>query len=268
MAAARSAASRIVWYRHRRCGSAWSGRRTRYGPRSSSIVDAGADLVKVIATGAVLTRGTRPGEVELGLPELEAAVAEAARHGRFVAAHAHGAEGIKLAIRAGARSVEHGSLIDDEGIRLLVEHGTWLVADIYDGDWIAEIGARDGWPEETLRKNEETTQAQRDGFRKAVAAGVRLAFGTDSGVYPHGDNAIQLGYMVRHGMTPLAAIRSATQEAARLLGWEDRVGSLEPGRWADLVAIEGDPTVDVETLRHPQVVVKGGEVAFRAGPRR
>ena len=150
------------------------------------LCDRGVDVIKVIATGAVLTRGTEPGRVELDRPMLEAAVEAAAARGRFVAAHAHGAEGIKLAARAGVRSIEHGSLIDDEGIALLAELGTYLVADIYDGDWIAEEGVRAGWPADTMRKNAETTEAQRVGFRKAVAAGVKIAFGTDSGVYPHG----------------------------------------------------------------------------------
>lgn len=223
--------------------------------------DAGAGLIKVIATGAVLTEGTELDEIEVAPPLLEAAVDEAARHGLFVAAHAHGTAGIKAAIRAGVRSIEHGSLLDDEGIALLLERGTWLVADVYDGDWIDAVGRREGWPAETLRKNAETTEAQRDAFRRSVAAGVRLAFGTDSGVYPHGRNAIQFGYMVRLGMTPLDAIRSATIGAAELMGWADRVGSLEPGRYADFVAVAGDPTIDVETLRDPIVVAKGGVVA-------
>jgi imidazolonepropionase-like amidohydrolase len=224
------------------------------------ILDGGADLIKLIVTGAVLTRGSIPGEIELGPELVEAAVDEASRRGRFVAAHAHGAEGIRMAARAGVRSIEHGSLLDDEGIELLVRHGTWLVADIYDGDWIAETGRREGWPEETLRKNDETTDAQRAGFSRAVAAGVRIAYGTDSGVYPHGRNAIQLAYMVRHGMTPAAALASATVEAARLLGWEDRVGSLAPGRFADLVAVDGDPLADIDLLCRPVVVTKGGSV--------
>ena len=178
------------------------------------IADAGADVIKVIATGAVLTTGTLPGEVELGPAELEAAVDEAARHGLHVAAHAHGAEGIKIATRAGVRSIEHGSLMDDEAIALMAEHGTWLVADIYNGDYIKETGERDGWAEETLRKNEETTQTQRDGFRTAVAAGVKIAYGTDSGVYPWADAARQLPYMVRHGMTPMQGLQAATVRAA------------------------------------------------------
>ena len=223
-----------------------------------AIVGGGADLIKVIATGAVLARGTRVGSIELDEPMLRAAVEEADRQGVFVAAHAHGADGIKLAIRSGVRSIEHGSLIDDEGVDLLVRHGTWLVADVYCGDWIAEEGGRAGWPAEVLAKNEATTEAQRTGFSKAVRAGARIAFGTDSGVYPHGTNAIQLGYQVRLGQTPLEALRSATIGAAELMGWDDRVGSLRPGRFADLVAVGSDPLLDVDVLRSPVAVVKGG----------
>lgn len=221
----------------------------------------GAGVIKILVTGAVLTRGTRPGVVELDEAMVRAAVEEAAAHGLWVAAHAHGAAGITLAARAGVRSVEHGSLIDDEGIATLREHGTFLVADLYDGDWIAEVGVRDGWPAETLRKNEETTEAQRQGFTKAVAAGVRLAYGTDSGVYPHGENARQLGYYVRYGMSPIEVIRSATVVAAELMGWDNRVGRLEPGRAADLIAVAGNPLEDVELLRDVAVVVKGGRIA-------
>lgn len=231
--------------------------------RVRALVGGGATVIKLIVTGAVLTPGTRPSVVELDTPMVEAAVQTAERLGVHVAAHAHGTEGIKVAIRAGARSIEHGSLIDDEGIALLVEHGTWLVADIYDGDWIAEEGARAGWPVETMAKNEQTTQAQRAGFRRAVAAGARIAFGTDSGVYPHGRNAIQFGYQVRHGQTPLEAVRSATTSAAALMDWSDRVGSLQPGRYADLVVVPDDPLVDVDALRRPSAVWFGGVVAPR-----
>jgi imidazolonepropionase-like amidohydrolase len=223
-------------------------------------VDGGADVIKLIVTGAVLTRGTVPGRVELDRPLVEAAVDEASRLGRFVAAHAHGAEGIRIAAAAGVRSIEHGSLIDEAGIRALVEHGTYLVADVYDGDWIEAEGRRAGWPEETLHKNAETTEAQRAGVRAALAAGVRVAFGTDAGVYPHGTNAIQFGYLVRLGMTPWQAIASATTVAAACLGWNDLLGSLAPGRLADLVAFDGDPLEDVELLRRPVVVVKGGAI--------
>ena len=198
--------------------------------RVRALLNGGADFIKILATGAVLTRGTKPGVSEYTEAELHAAVEQAAEYGTFVAAHAHGAEGIKRAVRAGVRSIEHGSLIDDEGIALMKERGTWLVADIYNGDYIATVGKEQKWPAEFLRKNEETTEAQRAGFRKAVAAGVKIAYGTDSGVYPHGLNARQLPYMVRYGMTPMQAIQSATVSAARLMGWEDRVGSLSPGK--------------------------------------
>jgi len=223
-----------------------------------ALIGGGAGVIKLIVTGAVLTRGTKPGFIELDTPMVEAAVDEASRQGVYVAAHAHGTDGIKVAIRAGVRSIEHGSLIDDEGIELLIAHGTYLVADVYDGDWIAEEGARAGWPAETMAKNEMTTQAQRDGFAKAVRAGARIAFGTDSGVYPHGRNAIQFGYQVRLGQSPLEAIRSATVVAAECMGWDDLVGSLRPGRFADLVAFGADPLADIEVLRAPQAVVKGG----------
>ncbi len=229
-----------------------------------AIVGGGADLIKVIATGAVLARGTRLGSLELDEAMLTTAVEEADRQGVYVAAHAHGTEGIKVAIRAGVRSIEHGSLIDDDGIELLVRHGTWLVADVYCGDWIAVEGTRAGWAAEIMAKAEATTEAQRAGFSKAVRAGARIAFGTDSGVYPHGTNAIQLGYQVRLGQTPLDATRSATIHAAELMGWEDRVGSLRPGRFADLVVVADDPLVDIEALRSPVAVVKGGALVATA----
>ena len=226
--------------------------------RVGRLVDGGATLIKLIVTGAVLTRGTQPGVIELEAPLVEAAVEAASARGVFVAAHAHGADGIKLAIRAGVRSIEHASLMDDEAIELMRSHGTWLVADVYDGDWIAEEGIRGGWPEETMAKNTMTTAAQRDGFRKAVAAGVRIGYGTDSGVYPHGRNAIQFGYQVRLGQSPLEAIRSATMSDAELMGWSDRVGSLAVGRYADLVVVGSDPTEDVDALMAPLAVVKSG----------
>ena len=237
--------------------------------RVRAILRGGADFIKVIATGAVLTRGTRPGTVELSEAEIRAAVEEAASSGTYVAAHAHGAEGVKNAVRAGVRSVEHGSLLDEEAVELLAERGTFLVADIYNGDWIATEGRRQGWPEETLRKNDQTTAAQREGFARAVAAGVRVAYGTDSGVYPHGWNARQLPYMVRHGMTPMAALRSATVVAAELLGLQDQVGALAPGRHADLLAVEGDPLADLGRLQQVPFVMRGGRVLRdRLGRRR
>ena len=229
------------------------------------LIHGGVDLIKVIATGAVLTSGTNPGAPEFTEEEIHAAVSEAAEYGMFVAAHAHGAEGIRRAVRAGVRSIEHGSLIDDQDIRLMVEKGTYLVPDIYNGDYIAAVGKREGWPQEILRKNDETTDAQRQGFRKAVAAGVKIAFGTDAGVYPHGENARQLPYMVKYGMTPMQALQSATIVAARLIGWDDRLGSLAPGKYADLVAVDGDATANLETFIKVTFVMKGGVVYKEAG---
>jgi len=226
--------------------------------RVNEILDAGADFIKLIATGAVLADGTEPGQSEYTEAEIRAAVEEAGRRGRFVAAHAHGAEGIKRAVRAGARSIEHGSLMDDEAIALMKQHGTFLVADIYNGDYIDSVGRRDGWSAEILRKNLDTTDAQREGFRKAVAAGVNIAYGTDSGVYPHGDNARQFAYMVRYGMTPLQAIRAATLESARLLRKENELGSITPGKLADLVALACDPLADIACLQQVRGVVKAG----------
>jgi imidazolonepropionase-like amidohydrolase len=228
--------------------------------RVRKILHGGADFIKVIATGAVLTEGTMPGAPEFSEAEIRAAVEEAALYGTFVAAHAHGAEGIKRAVRAGVRSIEHGSLIDDEGIELMAAAGTFLVADVYFGDWIEEEGRRAGWSPDVLRKNLETTDAQREGFAKAVKAGVRLAYGTDSGGYPHAWVGKQFAYQVRHGQTPMQAIRSATWDAAELMGWRDRVGKVAPGCFADLVAVPGDPTEDVALLESVPFVMKGGEV--------
>jgi imidazolonepropionase-like amidohydrolase len=228
--------------------------------RVRAILNGGADFIKIIATGAVLTQGTRPGASEYTEEQLRAAVEQAAEYGTFVAAHAHGAEGIKRAVRAGVRSIEHGSLIDDEAIALMKEKGAWLVADIYNGDYIATVGKEKGWSEEILRKNDETTDAQRAGFRKAVAAGVRIAYGTDSGIYPHRFAARQLPYMVRYGMTPIQAIQSATSSAAELMGWQDRVGSLTPGKFADIIAVPGDGLGDLKNFENVAFVMKGGTV--------
>ncbi|MCP5381929.1 MAG: amidohydrolase family protein [Kordiimonadaceae bacterium] len=224
------------------------------------LINGGADLIKVIATGAVLTVGTEPGEPEFNESEIRAAVEEAAKYGKYVTAHAHGAEGIKMAIKAGVRSIQHGSLMDDEGINMMKERGTWLVADIYNGDYIKEVGTREGWPEETLRKNDETTDTQREVFSKAVKAGVNIAFGTDSGVYPHGTNAKQFAYMVRYGLTPLQAIKSATIWGARSMSLENDVGSISKGKYADLVAIKGDPLKDITLLEQVAAVIKGGQI--------
>lgn len=228
--------------------------------RTEFLFAHGADFIKMIATGAVLAIGTEPGEVELTDDEMRAVVAVATAHGSYAIAHAHGAEGIKAAIRAGVRSIEHASLIDDEGLAMAKASGTWLVMDIYDGDWIDAEGTREGWPEEYLRKNRETTQEQRDAFAKAVKLGVKLGFGTDAGVYPHGLNARQFAYMVRYGMTPAQAIRAATLDAATVLGAENDLGSIAPGKFADIIAVPGDPLVDVRVLERVAHVMKAGEV--------
>lgn len=229
--------------------------------RVRELLAGGADQIKVIATGAVLTSGTNPGASEYSEAELRAAVEEARERGAYVAAHAHGAEGIHRAVRAGVRSIEHGSYLDAEGIRLMRRRHVWLVADVYNGDYIDEIGRRDGWPDEILRKNLETTQTQRDGFRAAVRAGVRIAYGTDAGVFPHGQNARQFAYMVQNGMTPLQAIQSATINSAEMMGRADDIGSVRTGRRADLIAVRGDPLADVNLLYTDVVgVMKDGRV--------
>lgn len=224
------------------------------------VIQGGAGVVKLIATGSVMSAGGVPGAPELTEAQMVAAVEEAAHYGVHVAAHAHGAEGAKRAVRAGVRSIEHGSLLDDEAIELMVEHGTYLSADIYGGDYIAEIGARDGWDAAVLAKNDETTLTQREAFRACVTRGVPIAFGTDSGIYPHGWNARQLAYHVAWGQSELEAIRSATLVSARLMGWEDRVGALAPGAFADVIGVVGDPLTDVRLLEDVPFVMKGGRV--------
>jgi imidazolonepropionase-like amidohydrolase len=216
------------------------------------------DTIKLIASGAVLAVGSEPGRLELSAEEIRAAVDEARANGSYATAHAHGGEAIKVAIREGVRSIEHASLIDAEGIALAKARGVWLVMDIYNGDYIDTEGRRLGWPAEYLRKNLETTDKQREGFRAAVKAGVKVAYGTDAGVYPHGENARQFAYMVRYGMTPMQAIQSATSVAAEALRWEKDVGAVAPGRFADLVAVRGDPLADIRVLEKPAAVMKGG----------
>jgi imidazolonepropionase-like amidohydrolase len=227
---------------------------------AEALIDKGVDQIKMIATGAVLAIGTEPGTLELSQEQMRAVVLVATRRGTYATAHAHGAEGIKAAIRAGVRSIDHASLIDDEGLALAKERGVWLVMDIYNGDYIDEVGTREKWPAEYLRKNRETTDVQRDGFRKAVARGVKLAYGTDAGVYPHGLNARQFAYMVKYGMTPMAVLQSATIAAAQLMGKDKQVGSIKAGRFADIIAVEGDPIADVRVLETVKHVMKGGVV--------
>jgi imidazolonepropionase-like amidohydrolase len=229
-------------------------------------IDGGADVIKVIASGAVLAYGGVPGAREMSEEDIAAVVKVAHANGRKVAAHAHGADSIKDAIRAGADTIEHASLIDDEAIALAREHDVALSMDVYNGDYIDTVGRAEHWPEEFLRKNVETTELQRQGFTKAYRAGVPIVFGTDAAVYPHGDNAKQFRIMVERGMTPMDAIRSATSVAAKYMGWSDRTGALAPGRYGDLIAVRGDPLKDITILEHVDVVIKGGLVfALPAG---
>ena len=227
--------------------------------RVREMLNGGADFIKIMATGAVLTKGTKPGAAEFSEAELRASVEEAAKYGARVTSHAHGAEGIKNAIRAGIPTIEHASLIDDEGIRLAREKGVFLSMDIYNGDYIDSEGRKQGWPAEFLQKNLDTTEAQRQGFHKAVVAGVKVVFGTDAGVYPHGLNGRQFAYMVRYGMTPMQALQAATILAAENIG-KAEIGTLEPGHYADLVAVEGDPIANIRLLENIPFVMKGGAV--------
>ena len=220
----------------------------------------GVDLIKIHASGGVLSRGDSPGSPQFTVDELRAAVHEAHAAGRKVAAHAHGAQAIKNAVTAGVDSIEHGSLIDDEGVAMMVEHGTWLVADIYNDDYILGHAQELKIPAEFVAKEKALGQLQRDNFAKAVKAGVKIAFGTDAGVYPHGENARQFAYMVKYGCTPARAIRSATSDAAELLGKSNDVGRIAPGRYADLVAVKGDPLDNVKVLESIDFVMKGGKV--------
>jgi imidazolonepropionase-like amidohydrolase len=231
------------------------------------VLHGGADHVKVIATGAVMSAGGVPSAPEFSEAEIRAAVEEAMLYGADVAAHAHGAEGIKRAVRAGVRSIEHGSLIDDEGVDLMAAAGTYLVADVYCGDYIAEQGTADGWDADVLRKNDETTLAQREGFAKAVKAGVPIAFGTDSGIYPHGWNARQFAYQVQWGQTSLEAIRSSTLHAAQLMRRDDELGQIAPGYYADLIAVDGDPLADIRLLESVGFVMAAGRIALTASSR-
>ena len=223
-------------------------------------VKNGADVIKVMATGGVLSGEQSVGGPQYSQEEMNAIVEEATMWGRKVAAHAHGTEGIKRAIRAGVASVEHGSMLDDEAIRMMKERGTYLVADIYNDDFILSEFQRLGFPKETLEKERTVGQRQRDSFRRAAQAGVKIAFGTDAGVYPHGWNARQFAYMVKYGLTPMQAIQAATVNAADLLGWSDRVGSVAPGRYADLIAVAGNPLENITELERVEFVMKGGAV--------
>ena len=232
----------------------------QFRQRAEKAVAGGADLLKMIASGAVLAYGSIPGSPEMNPDEIQAVVDVGHQAGIRVTAHAHGAESIKQAILAGVDSIEHASLIDDEGIRLAKQKGVALSMDIYNGDYINTVGVIEEWPEEFLRKNRETTQIQRENFTKAHQAGVIIVYGTDAGVYPHGDNAKQFAYMVEHGMTSLEAIQSATIVAAKVMNWEDRVGQIKTGYFADIIAVRDNPLLNIRLLEDINIVIKGGVV--------
>ncbi|QHT66856.1 amidohydrolase family protein [Rhodocytophaga rosea] len=220
----------------------------------------GADLIKMIATAGVLSEEESVGGPQYSPEEMKAMVDEAAMWGKKVAAHAHGAEGIKMAVRAGVHSIEHGSLIDEEGIRLMKEKGTWLVSDVYNDDYILSEFTRLGYPEKIIEKERTIGRLQRENFQKAAKAGVKIAFGTDAGVYPHGDNAKQFFYMVKYGLSPIQAIQAATIQAAELLGEKERLGSITAGKYADIIAVEGNPLEQVTLLEKVKFVMKDGQV--------
>jgi imidazolonepropionase-like amidohydrolase len=231
--------------------------------KAQATIDSGAGVLKIIASGAILAFGGVPGAAEMTPEEISAVVDVAHGAGIPVAAHAHGAQSVKDAILAGVDSIEHASLVDDEGIRLALEHNVAFAMDIYNGDWIALEYRKQNLPEEFLRKNDETMLAQRQNFERAHDAGVSIVFGTDSGVYPHGMNAIQFRYMVEWGMTEMEAIKSATSVSARVMQWDDRVGTIQKGLYGDIVAVKGDPLSDIRELESIDVVIKGGLI-FKA----
>jgi imidazolonepropionase-like amidohydrolase len=220
----------------------------------------GVDHIKVLSSGAVLTHGSNPKSQEFTLEELQAAVDEASHFGLRVASHAHSPQGIKNAILAGVASVEHASLIDDEGIALAKQHGTYLDMDIYDEECIQEDGRNGNMPADFLAHDAQLGQIQRDNFRKAVMAGVKMSFGTDAGVCPYGTSGKQFAFMVKYGMTPMQAIQAATTNAADLMGHSGEFGSIKPGKFADIIAVSGDPLADIHLLENVPFVMKDGRV--------
>jgi imidazolonepropionase-like amidohydrolase len=223
----------------------------------------GAQVIKICATGGVFSHGDEPGQQQLTLAEMQAIVDEAHMAGLKVAAHAHGAAGIKDALRAGVDTIEHASLVDDEGIKLAVQKGAYFSMDIYNTDYTQAEGARNGVLEDNLRKDRDIGEVQRENFRKALKAGVKMIYGTDAGVYPHGTNGKQFAVMVRYGATPLQAIQAATITAAQALGREKDVGQAAVGRYGDLIGVSGDPLENIATLEKPVFVMKGGAVVVR-----
>jgi imidazolonepropionase-like amidohydrolase len=223
----------------------------------------GAEVIKICATGGVFSHGDTPGAQQLTVDEIRAMVEEAHRAGMRVAAHAHGADGIKAAIAGGVDTIEHASLVDDEGIKLALSHGSYFGMDIYNTDYTQAEGKKNGVLEENLQKDRDIGEIQRENFRKALKAGVKMIFSTDAGIYPHGLNARQFAVMVRYGATPLQAIRTATLTAAEALDRTKDVGQATPGHFGDLVGVKGDPLVDVTVLERPVFVMKGGDVVKR-----
>ena len=232
----------------------------QFRERTNYIVDGGADFIKIIASGAVFGHGSNPGAPEMTFEEIQAVVEVADAAGIKVTAHAHSAESIKDAILAGVSSIEHASLGDDESVALALEHGVALSMDVYNGTYTEEMGVEHGYAEEFMRKNRDTTEAQREVFRKALAAGVTLVFGTDLGVLPHHLGARQFAEMVKHGMTPMHAIKSATSIAADHMELSGDVGAIAVGRFGDLIAVRGNPLEDIAVLQDVRTVIKGGVV--------
>ena len=220
----------------------------------------GADLIKICATGGVLSHGDNPQASQYTLEEMKAIVADAHRLGRKVAAHAHGAQGILWASQAGVDSIEHGSYIDDAAIAEMKKDGTYLVPTLYLADWFLEHAEQVHVPPEMIAKGRTVMAAARKNIAHAFASGVKIAFGTDAAVYPHGLNAHEFAVMVKLGLSPLQSIQAATINAADLLGWSDKIGAIEPGKWGDIIAVDGDPLQDVTTLERVKFVMKGGEV--------
>lgn len=223
-------------------------------------VKYGADLTKFCATGGVFSKGTKVGMTQYTLEEMKAIVDESHTHGRKVAAHAHGNEGIKRAIVAGVDSIEHASFLDLEAVQMGIDRGTFFAIDIYNTEYTLEMGEANGVPEENINKEREVGTIQRQSFTLAVKMGAKVVYATDSGVYPHGDNGKQFARAVRFGMTPTQALMSATSLTAELLGWEDRVGEIEPGMYADIIAVHGDPLDDISEMEDVDFVMKGGVV--------
>lgn len=228
--------------------------------KTREVIKYGADVIKICSTGGVLSLGDDPKASQYTLEEIRTIVSEAHRLGRKVAAHAHGGDGIKTAVLGGVDSIEHGTYIDDEGVKLLKERGVYLVPTIYLTDWFMENYQKLGLPASIVAKAREVMPAMQRNLSRAFSLGVPVAFGTDAAVYPHGLNAREFAVYVRFGMTPLQAIQTATVHASKLLGMDDRIGTIEPGRFADLIAVDGDPTKDVTQLERVKWVMKNGKV--------